>query len=114
MAHPIAQSEADPAKQNQAESNTHEHSGTQRQFRFLALPRRFRLFGVKQSSHTVPPNSRAHPNPSRLWDLDEFYGFSEGGAASDPILFNSVSNSIGSGNTMVVFFSTPISVSVCR
>jgi hypothetical protein len=61
MAHPIAQSEADPAKQNQAESNTHEHSGTQRQFRFLALPRRFRLFGVKQSSHTVPPNSRAFP-----------------------------------------------------
>ena len=46
--------------------------------------------------------------------LDEFYGFSAGGVPSDPILFNSVSNSIGSGNTMVVFFSTPISVSVCR
>lgn len=41
-------------------------------------------------------------------------GLSEGGAASEPILLSSVSSSMGSGKTMVVFFSTPISVRVCR
>ena len=47
------------------------------------------------------------PNPA--------YGFSAALAgANEPILLNSVIISIGSGKTMVVFFSTPISARVCR
>ena len=38
----------------------------------------------------------------------------EGGFWSEKVLFSRFISSIGSGKTMVVFFSTPISVSVCR
>src|ERR1035437_7984317 len=42
------------------------------------------------------------------------YFFSAAAIAVAPSLLNSVIISSGSGKTMVVFFSTPISVSVCR
>jgi hypothetical protein len=57
MAHPIAQSEADPAEQNQPESDAHQHSGAQRQFRLAHIRCRLNRLGVEQSPHTMPPNS---------------------------------------------------------
>src|ERR1035441_2925042 len=70
-----------------------------------------------QSRQLVIPPIKTYPGGADRRLLAPVYGFSAAAgfaAAEIAILFSSVSNSMGSGKTMVVFFSTPISVSVCR
>ena len=70
-----------------------------------------------QARQLVIPPIKTYPGGADRRLLAPVYGFSAAAgfaAAEIAILFSSVSNSMGSGKTMVVFFSTPISVSVCR
>jgi hypothetical protein len=109
----VAESEADRTEQEKTGSQAKHCSEAERKFGVI-VGDRFQFILAEVSNHALP-SVRA--------DFGEcvescFYTASPTGGSAGfdpgPSLFSIESSSTGNGNTMVVFFSTPISVSVCR
>jgi hypothetical protein len=103
MPHGISHSKAQPADEQQRKSKTEQRAHAERQLGIVSRPFRLRFIFVEVSVHKGSSQLRAS---SQLAFPSLF-----------PVpasLFNSVMNSMGSGKTIVVFFSTPMSARVCR
>jgi hypothetical protein len=139
MPNPISQTETKPANEQQAEDNPQLHARAKGQLgvapadmfalrpalthALIGLPA-VGFFFVKNSSRQSNPASKypsikvfrnRRPSPHQVFPVaPTLYGCFSAGFICAENLFSSDSSSIGSGKTIVVFFSTPISVSVCR
>src|SRR6478736_982910 len=114
MANHISNAKTDHAKKKKPPAKNQNRVAPERDFGVAFALGGLELFLAKVPNHSLPLGSGVSGPVIEHWLYRRSPPDFSAGGIDVVSLFNIESSSIGSGNTMVVFFSTPISVSVCR